>query len=112
MCKAPTAAGQLNFCFETQLIILCDFVAKKNLTHQNKLDTEFEFNRLSTLLQLCQLCNDLTCASVVGKDDLKYFNDSAVHLNSVGAKSTEKITTASASKICSKLGEIWNWYYH
>jgi len=91
---------------ETQLIKLCDFLAMKNLTHQNKIDIEFEFNRLSTLLQLCQLCDDLACASVVEKDDLKLLNSSVVCLSSAGIKSTEKITADCASKICSKLGDI------
>ncbi|XP_065913577.1 NFX1-type zinc finger-containing protein 1-like [Dysidea avara] len=91
---------------ETQLIKLCNFLVMKDLTHQNKIDIGFEFNRLSTLLQLCQLCDDLTCASTVSKDDLKFLNDSAVHLSSAGVKSTEKITADCASEICSKLGDI------
>jgi len=91
---------------EAHLLRLCDMITMMNLTDQNKTDINLEFNRLSTLLQLFQLCASLMCAEKVEKNDLKFLNDSVIRLNSAGTNSKDHITDECTSELCSKFKVI------
>ncbi|XP_065913575.1 NFX1-type zinc finger-containing protein 1-like isoform X1 [Dysidea avara] len=101
--------GTMKICvkdIETHLLRLCDVMTVKNLTEQNKTDIDLEFNRLSTLLRLFQLCENLAGAEKVERSDLKFLNDSVEHLSSAGIRSKDKITAECVSELGSKFGEI------
>ena len=92
---------------KSQLNVLCNFTTMRHLSEQNKSDIEFEFNRLSALLHLCQLCNSLRTANVT-KEHLDFINKMATDIlcNEGYFTQRDKITTDFVSKFCTTLEEI------
>ena len=96
-----------NKTMESHILDLCNFITKMPcLTEQAKIDIEFEFNHLFTLIQLCQLCDILSNTCEVKKDDDKLISDIALQLFNAGTSSNNKITAGCASDIISKLKDI------
>ena len=92
---------------ETELLELWEFLTKrKHLPDQCKLDIEYEFNRLSTLIHLCKICETLLTLDAIDKDDLKALNELAVKLIAAGTDSNGKITTKLATEYFVKFEEL------
>jgi len=85
-----------------QLLNLCDFVTKNNLSTQNKIDIVHEHNRLLVLLYNCQLYQILSNRSIIESE----LSDLIIQLANAGYYSKHKVSTEHASTICSKLNEI------
>ena len=95
---------------KSQLSVLCDFMTMIHLSEQNKSDIEFEYNRLSALFHLCQLCNSLKNANVT-KDHLDFINEVATDiLCKAYLTQKDKIANDFLSKLCTTLEEIGKQY--
>jgi len=96
---------------KNQLNILCDFITKRCLSDQNRSDIEFEYNRLSALLHLCQLCEALTNTNV-NNEHIHFFNQVATDVLCKEGyfMSTDKISTNFVNKFCVSLKDIGKKY--
>ena len=96
---------------KNQLDVLCDFMTMIHLSEQNKSDIEFEFNRLSALFHLCELCNSLKHANVT-KEHLDFINKMATDILCKEGYFTQrdKITTDFVSEFSIILEEIGKMY--
>ena len=91
-----------------QLISLCDFMIQDFLYEQVQADVECEFNRISLLIEGCQLQRHIVAAKS-SSDDISLISEIMVHIYYAGWQK-ENITSSDATNYGAKLTEIGKKY--
>ena len=92
-----------------QLISLCNFMIQDFIYEQIQADVKCEFNRISVLIQGCQLQKHMVAAKRSSSDDTAHINDIMFHIYYAGWRKN-KITSDDVTKYRTKLTEIGKKY--
>ena len=94
-----------------QLIGLCNFMIQDFIYEQIQVDVECEFNRISILIEVCQLQKHVTATKRSSSDDIALISDIMLHIYYAGwQKNHGKITSSKATECRTKLTEIGKKY--
>ena len=92
-----------------QLIGLCNFMMQDYIYDQIQADVECEFNRISLLVEGCQLQKHMNAAKSGGPDDMALINDIIFQIHYAGWRK-KKLTSNDATNYRAKLTEIGRKY--